>query len=84
MSKRQTLERSDSLNHESVNHGETTTVQVNRNLLYEAVNVYNASKSEIEYLRPYSQRDIVHIALVQLVERIKKEAEGLAKKKTLS
>jgi hypothetical protein len=59
----------------------TTTVQVNRNVLHEAVDTYTASKlgSDYDFLRPLSQRDIVHIALKQLTERIKKET-GITEK----
>lgn len=63
----------------------TTTVQVNRNVLHEAVDTYTASKlgSDYDYLRPLSQRDIVHLALKQLTERIKKET-GIIDKKPVS
>lgn len=48
----------------------TTTVQVNRELLYETVIKYNNSKVEEDIIRPYSQRDIVHLALKKLLREV--------------
>ena len=62
----------------------TTTVQVNRNILHEAVDSYTASKlgSDYDFLRPLSQRDIVHLALRQLIEKVKNETDAIQSQKT--
>ncbi len=55
---------------------ETTTVQVIRTLLNEAVEKYNKREMIKPYMRPFSQRDIVHISLARLIEELDKNPSG--------
>lgn len=60
----------------------TTTVQVNRELLYETVIKYNNSKVEDDFIRPYSQRDVVHLALRKLLKEVESNMQTSKKLKT--
>jgi hypothetical protein len=48
----------------------TTTVQVDRGLLNEAVKKYNARELKSKFQRPYAQREVVHIALAMLIDEM--------------
>lgn len=47
----------------------TTTVQVNRQLLFRAMAIMNKPPENMDiFRRPYTQREVVHLALNQLIK----------------
>jgi len=48
----------------------TVTVQINKELLHDAVERFNKAEFKNKFLKPYTQRDVVHIALAKMIHEL--------------